>query len=228
MSLPYLAQELKELIVDHLPLYPARYISRIFRVNLTSEMRTRKIWDEIFKDYRWISTAGKMGLTPILVGHDLYSLYYGPQKSCYLVLVDGDWSGDLRYERPKILDCLNPHHFNKETNEVTFKNSNIILNIDGQIRCGESIAVAPTRIFSKRAVSSAALVWGETTLRKISRRHVTGVRQKVNLKSVSALCYFELSDKNWRWDQSFQDRACPARLHFARLPNPAKRVVHRG
>jgi hypothetical protein len=67
---------------------------------------------------------------PILVGYDLYSLYYGPQKPCYLVLVDRDWSRDLRYERLKILDCLNPHHFNKETNEVTFKNSNIILNIN--------------------------------------------------------------------------------------------------
>jgi hypothetical protein len=186
MPLPYLAQELKELIVDHLPLHPARYISRIFRVNLKSEMRTRKIWGEIFKDNGWISTAEEMGLTPSLVGHDLYSLCYGPQKPCYLVLVDGDWSGDLRYQRPNILDCLNPHHFNKETNEVTFKNSNIILNIDGQIRCRDFIAVAPTKIFSRRAVSSAVLVWGETTLRKISRKDVTGARPRTNLRSVRA------------------------------------------
>lgn len=36
---------------------------------------------------------------------------------------------DLRYETPNILDCLKPHHFNKETKEVIFENSNIVLNI---------------------------------------------------------------------------------------------------
>ena len=224
MPLPHLAQKLKELIVDHSRIHPARYISRIFRMNSASE-RTRKIWGEIFKDYRWISTAEKVGLKPILVRHDLYSLCYGPQKPCYLALVDGDWSGDLRYERPNILDCLNPHHFNKDTNEVTFKNSNIILNIDGQIRCRDYIAVAPTKLFSRREVSSAALVWGETTLRKISRKSVTGTKQRTDLNSVRTCCYFELSEKNWRWDQCFGDHA--SGLRFARRPNPSKRPVCR-
>jgi hypothetical protein len=74
MPLPNLAQELKEMIVDHLPLRPSRYISRIFRVKLTSEMRTKKIWGAIFADHRGIRNTEKMGLTPILVGHDLYML----------------------------------------------------------------------------------------------------------------------------------------------------------
>ena len=210
------------MIVDHLPLRPSRYISRIFRVKLTSEMRIKKIWGAIFADHRWIRNTEKMGLTPILVGHDLYSLCGESQKPCYLVLVDGDWSGNLRCETPNILDCLNPHHFNKETNEVTFKNSNIILNIDGQIRRREFIAVAPTKIFSTRAVSSAALVWGENTLRKISHKDVTGARPRTSLASVMACCYFELSDKNWRWDQCFEDPACDG-VRYTRRPDLRKR-----
>jgi hypothetical protein len=218
------------MILGHLTPHYARSFSRIFHAKFTDEQMYKSVWDLIIKDYGWIRSAEKMGLMPMLVGHDLYSVWYKPSKkspkqSCYLVLVDGDWSGDLRYERPKILDCLKPHHFNKETNEVTFIDSNIVLNIDGQISCDESITAPPTKIFSKRAVSSVALVWGETTLRKISRRQVGGVRPKVNLSSVSALCYVELSDKNWRWHQLFKDPTCPAHTHFARLPNPAKRPV---
>jgi hypothetical protein len=228
MTLPNLAQELKQMIFGHLNPYPhyARKLSRALHTKFTDEQMYKSVWDLIFEDYSWIRSAKKMGLLPMLVGHDLYSVWYGPAKrSCYLVLVHGDMSDVLRYERPKILDCLKPHHFNKETNEVTFKDSNIVLNIDGQIRCDESIIAPPTRIFSKRAVSSAALVWGETSLRKIPRRHVGGVRPKVNLSSVSALCYVELSDKNWRWDQLFKDPACPAGTRFAQLPNPWKRPV---
>jgi hypothetical protein len=218
-------------VVDHLPLYSARYISRIFRVELTTEKKIQRIWDEIMKDYGWISSAEKMGLKPILVGHGLYCLCYGPpEKECYLVLADGDWDGDLRYERPNILDCLLRHDFNKETNEVTFKNSNIILNIGAQIAARDCITAPPRKLFSKRVVSSATLVWGETALRKISRHDVTGARQKVTLDSVSRNCFFELSDKNWRWDQLFQD---PSTLHdpftrhspFTRYPNPAKRRI---
>lgn len=217
------------MILGHLTQHPhyARKFSRILHTKFTDEQMYKSVWDLIIEDYGWIRSAEKIGLLPMLVGHDLYSVWYGPpKKTYYFVLVDGDWSGDLEYERPKILDCLKPHHFNKETNEVNFKDSNIVLNIDGQIRRGESIMAPPTRIFSKRAVSSAALVWGETTLRKISRRQVGGARRKVNLSSVSDLCYIELSDKNWRWHQLFQDPACPARARFARLPSPSKRPVN--
>jgi hypothetical protein len=167
-----------------------------------------------------------MGLAPILVGHDLYNLCYGPQKPCYVVLVDGDQTGAMRREGPSILDCLNPHHFNQDTNEVIFKDSNIILNIDGQIRCRDHITLALTRIFSRRAVSSAALVWGEIALRKISRADVTGVREKTSLETVSACCFFELSDKDSRWDQVFVDQACPAAcVRFTQRPSRAKRPV---
>lgn len=214
-------------MLDDLRLYPRRCISRSFRTKLTPEMICEKVWGKIFKNYRWISSAERMGLAPILVGHDLYNLCYGPEKLCYLVLVDGDQSGDLRREGPNILDCLNPHCFNKDTNEVIFKNSNIILNIDGQIRCRDHIKVALTKIFSRRAVSSAALVWGDIAVRKISRSDITGVREKTTLETVSAFCFFDLSDKDSRWDQVFVDRACPAAcVRFPRQPSRAKRPVN--
>jgi hypothetical protein len=182
------AQELRDNIVEYLPLKSAKYVSRLLRVNLSEKKRVQKIWEEIFQDRRWINSAREMGLTPILVGHDLYNLCYRYKGPYYLVLIDGDWSGDLRDKKPNILDCLNPHSFNKKTNEVTFKNTNIILNIDGQIRAFEEIAVAPTKIFSRKSVSSAVLVWGETALRKISRKDVTGTKNKASLDTVSIGC----------------------------------------
>jgi hypothetical protein len=221
-----LAQELRENIVDYFPLKSAKYVSRLFRINLSEKKRVQQIWDEIFKDRGWINSAREMGLTPILVGHDLYDLCYRYKGPYYLVLVDGDWSGDLRYKKPNILDCLNPHSFDKKTNEVTFKNSNIILNIDGQIRASEEIAVAPTKIFSRRSVSSATLVWGETALRKISRKDVTGTRNKASLDTISIGCYFDLSDKKWRWDQCFLVRDYPRDFRFARFPRLGKYPVN--
>ncbi|KAH9204364.1 hypothetical protein DL95DRAFT_471569 [Leptodontidium sp. 2 PMI_412] len=125
-----------------------------------------------------------------------------------------------------ILDCLNPHSFDKKTNEVTFKDSNIIVNIDGQIRASESIAVAPTKIFSRRSESSATLVWGEAALRKISRKDVTGTKMKASLDTVSIGCYFDLSDKKLRWDQCFLARDSPRDFHFARLPRLGKHPVN--
>ena len=125
-----LTQELRENIVDYFPLKSAKYVSRLLLINLSEKKRVQQIWDEIFKDRGWINSAIEMGLTPILVGHDLYDLCYRYKGLYYLVLVDGDWSGDLRYKKPNILDYLNLYSFNKKTNEVIFKNSNIILNIN--------------------------------------------------------------------------------------------------
>ena len=99
-----------------------------------------------------------MRLTPILIGYNLYNLYYKYKGLYYLVLVDGDQSKDLRYKKPNILDYLNLYSFNKKTNEVIIKNTNIILNINRQIQALEEIIVAPTKIFSRKSMSSAALV----------------------------------------------------------------------
>ena len=189
------------------------YINGFFK-KLEEEMRLfHGIWEKIFKDITWPSLVKSMGLKLILVGDGLHKL---ADKQCYLVLVDGDFSGDLRYKDPKILECLNPHHFNKETNEVTFTNSNIILNIDQQIERRDFITVAPKKIFSRSDVSSAALVWGEATLRDISPSDVTGSTDKASLDTVSVACYFRLSDKKWCWDQYFQAHDCPDHFPFAR------------
>jgi hypothetical protein len=88
-----LAQELRENIVGYFPLKSAKYVSRLLRVNISEKKRVQQIWDEIFKDSGWINSAREMGLTPILVGHDLYDLCYRYKGPYYLVLMDGDCLG---------------------------------------------------------------------------------------------------------------------------------------
>jgi hypothetical protein len=46
-------------------------------------------------------------------------------------------------------------------------------------------------------MSSAILVWGETTLYKILCKDITGTKNKASLNTVSIGCYFDLSNKKW-------------------------------
>lgn len=209
------------MVVEYLPPYSAISFSRIFRFELSRE----PIWSEIFKDYTWLKNAKEVDLGVLLLGYDLIVAFYGrPRKPTYLVLILPDWEGDFMRRTPKLLDCLQPHVFDENTNEVTFKNSDIILNIDNCISGADTIKVNPKKIFSQKSISSAFLVWGDLTLHKIPRKDVIVVKRKDNKKSVEFLCAVVLSDNKWLWDEVFQARDCPPRLPLPKL-NPAKRLI---
>jgi hypothetical protein len=211
---PDIARELKDMIVAHLPIHHARYSPRIFRSNLTPEQRSSKIWSEIFKDYSWISHAEQRGLTPILVGHDLYNLYYGPRKPSFLVLVVGDLPGTLQYEKPSVRECLQSHDYNEESCEAAFKSSNIVLSIWEPAGRNPVIDLDPRKLFSRKSVASAALVLGDPNLHKISRKDITGVKDKINFKNVEKLCAIKLYGKKQCWNQIFGHPDRPDELTF--------------
>jgi hypothetical protein len=130
ISLLYLAQELKDIIIEHLLLRLTRNFILSFRSKFSPEQKSNKIWSEFFKeDNKWISELLKYGLKPILVGHNLNDIDRGPYKLLYITLVTGDRFGEF-IEPELILDSLRSKDFNNLTNKVTFRDSNIILNIN--------------------------------------------------------------------------------------------------
>lgn len=205
------------MVVEYLP--PYQYPSVVsFALNLVaSQYGPRQ------SETRLLNTE-MMDLRAVLVGHDLFRAFYGRRKPIYLVLILPDRTGDFQYEAPKLRDCLHAHVFDKNTNEFTCKNSDIVLNIDNCIRCGDSVKADPKKIFSRKTLSSAYLVWGDRTLHRISRKDVIGVKEKVTKKRVEFLCAVVLSDKRWRWNQVFVATDCPPRLALSRF-NPAKRPI---
>jgi hypothetical protein len=60
MALRHLAQELKDIIMDHCPPHYAQRFSNLFYANLTDEQMYKRVWGKIFKDYRWISQAERV------------------------------------------------------------------------------------------------------------------------------------------------------------------------
>lgn len=230
MSPPHLAQELKDIIIEHLPLRSTRNFVLSFRSKFPPEQKSNKIWSEFFKeDNKWIPELLKYGLKPILVGHDLNDIDCGPHKLLYITLVIGDRFGEFR-EPELLLDSLRSKDFNTVSNEVTFRDSNIVLNIDEPYRCGHSIVVNPRNIFAKESVSTTALIWGDPILRQISYKAVVGIGrvEKSNFESVDTICAVEVVySEGRRWNQIFES---PVQLSGFRKKkkDPKNKGLHPG
>lgn len=91
-----------------------------------------------------------MGLIPALVGQDIRKPYNGCYEPSHIVLVTGDYSGELRNQRKLLLDCLkldsNKRQFSRRTQEVVLEEFNITLNIEDAYLSPESIRLNPRRL----------------------------------------------------------------------------------
>jgi hypothetical protein len=224
--MPALVQELWDIVTGYLPSLSAGFAARVFNFHLLPwQQKHSNVWSAIFQNENWTSLATSQGLNPVLVGQNLHNLYdckdIRNAKPAYIVLVTGDNSGDIRYHQQILLDSLRPHIFNKKTNEVVFKNSNITLNIDDAIRCPELISLEPKRLFSYRykRLRSACLYWQDDhyALYDIGEEDIIGISRRAHtLKSVSLVCGLTLPhSKNssiphqQELQQCFLDPKCP-------------------
>jgi hypothetical protein len=112
----------KDLVINHFWRLTRKF-AKAFRFERTPKHKHDKVWDTIFpKNKTWLSVASKMGLIPVIVGQDVSTLYNGSREPAYIVLVTGDYSGDLRLQKQLLLDCLELDNdkrlFNERTQEL--------------------------------------------------------------------------------------------------------------
>ena len=193
-------QEIWDKIADHLPAFDAMNAAKGLRFKLRSQQEKHsKVWHAIFRDTTWITKATtEYGLNPLLIGCDLYDCYaddFPQAQSTYLVLVAGDRTGDLRFEKDMFLESLKPHKFHKEALEVEFE-TGMTLNIANVYEDPEIIPLRPNRIFSRphEGLDTAVMWWQESTLRTLNHRNMVGIWGTVtSLQQVLNICGLTLN-----------------------------------
>jgi hypothetical protein len=135
MSLRDLAQELKDMIIEHLAIRSLSNGLRTLRTKLSPEQMSNKIWSEFLEeDNKWIPELLKHGSRPILIGDGLNHIDYGHKKTLHISLVTNDPWGDI-IDPGLLLKSLRCENFRNEPPfEVFFADSNVILDISGHIQ----------------------------------------------------------------------------------------------
>jgi hypothetical protein len=159
-----------------------------------------------------------------VVGDDLHPLYDDPRRPAYIVLLTGDKTRIIRYNKSKLLAALRPHTIN-ENHEILFHESKIILNIDEAAHNPFFISLTPRRLFSycgQGQLRSVSLYWqdNECALRTIRHDDIVGRGRCVStLEDVSLICGIPLThpkemDLKQRRQQCFQHLKCPPAYPF--------------
>ena len=193
-------QEIWDEIVNNLPAFDAMNAAKVLRFKLRSHQEKHgKVWHAIFRDTTWITKATtEYGLNPLLIGCDLYDCYaddFPQAQSTYLVLVAGDRTSDLRFEKDMFLESLKPHKFHREALEVEFE-SGMTLNVANVYDDPKIIPVRPNRIFSRPegGLDTAIMWWQESTLRTFKHGNMRGIWGKVtSVQQVLNMCGLTLS-----------------------------------
>lgn len=161
-----------------------------------------KVWDGFFQNHTWTSIASSLGLNLAVVGQNLRAVYNGNHgmdtPPAHIVLVTGDKSGDIRFHRKTFFDSLRPHTFYESTNEVFFKDLNIMLNIHDALKSPEMIFIDPEKLISyeKNGLYSAYLFWHDSkyALRTVGPGDIVGIGGKASvLRDVSIICGLALA-----------------------------------
>jgi hypothetical protein len=172
-----------------------------------------KVLSSIFRSSKWASTVERKGLKLVLLGYGLRELYNNTGKPVYIVLTTGDDRGGTCEE--DLLDSLQPHDFNQSTMEVSFKDSNITLNIT-QAVCNRTITtLSPRKLLSSaREPCSASLHWADShyELHEIGTEDIAGLELNGS-KDVSMICGLVVRDPEdpqiRLFQDCFQDLMCP-------------------
>ena len=189
-------------------------IMQLFCSNFTpNQEKHRKVWSFIFRSSKWASNLVRKGLNPALLGYDLRKPYHNTDGPAYVVLTTGDSEGGT-YEED-LLDSLQPHDFNRSTMEVSFKGSNITLNIGQPVLNRTFTTLSPRRLFqSVQGSCSASLHWTDShyKLHEIGPEDIAGLELNGST-DVSMICGMIVRDPEdpqvLQSQAYFQDLFCP-------------------
>ena len=200
-------QELWDKIAYNLPAFDARIAAQALGFKLQSRQKKQgQLWNAIFRDSTWITEATiKFGLNPVLIGRDLYdyhSIETLKAPALYLVLVVGDPSADVQFERDLFLKSLRPHEFHNDTMEIDFE-SGITLNVANIYQVSRFpdpgvVSVRPHRLFTKQKdrLQTAYIYWQDSQpmLRMLGQDGASGNGEEASkLQLVLNICGLTLS-----------------------------------
>ncbi|CZR65334.1 uncharacterized protein PAC_15234 [Phialocephala subalpina] len=170
-----------------------------------NQEKHRRVWSQIFVNSKWVSEIARResGANPILLGHDLNKVYNKSGDKSYIFLTLGFplASPDLE----GLIESLQPHKFDRSTMEVTFEESDIVLNI------GKLFSeVVPSNIDFQVLFSAAhepytaALHWTEVDLQKIHPNDISGLVSNGEV-DYTKICGIIVRDPNNQQQRLFQD-----------------------
>ena len=117
------------------------------RRGFPSDKCHQHLFDLILKDYSWAKHEySEYGANLFLIGN-IDPLYYvtSNKAQTYLMLFADDMSGDLRFDKQKFLESLQPHT-QINSRELRFT-SGLTLNVHSILYNTESTPVDPERLF---------------------------------------------------------------------------------
>ncbi|KAL8647381.1 MAG: hypothetical protein Q9226_006452 [Calogaya cf. arnoldii] len=183
-SIQNLPQELYDNISGHLSDFDARNAAEAienYRMDDTDGS------EEIFRDSRWASAVESQGMKPVLLGWGLSRLHYGQQAapgnpiSIALCILDTPPSNQID-EGMFFASLRRPYTFDRDSCEVRFAESRIILNVENVFDAGPYVKLQPggplTPNPNRHSVLSYYIHWSDSDpgLHPITSRAITRPR----------------------------------------------------
>ena len=170
--------ELWDMIADHLPALSARYAATVFGFRLRPQQEQHaEIWNSIFQDLMWISTASSTSCEPVLIGKDLNHHRWGDSsqlESSYLVLLAKPLKSPS--ERKLFLHSLRDHQAQEDTRELELT-SGVTLNVARLYDSNGRLPVRITKLLVRqKRVRTAFLFWHGSSIDFANLETIVGAR----------------------------------------------------
>ncbi|KAL8847388.1 MAG: hypothetical protein Q9221_007575 [Calogaya cf. arnoldii] len=175
-SIQNLPQELYDNISGHLSDFDARKAAEAigdYRMDDTdgSKEKHANVWSQIFRDSRWASDVESQGMKPVLLGWGLSRLHDGQQAApgnpifIPLCILDTPPSNQID-EGTFFASLRRPYTLDRDSCEVRFTESRIILNVENVFDAGPYVKLQPGGLLTpnpnRHSVLSYYIHWSDS------------------------------------------------------------------
>lgn len=163
------------------------------------------IWGFLFKDCSWLHAVASLKYNygslspplPTVLGYDLGLYYSSLQPPSCLALLISDWGGDARYERETLFASFRDqdYYFDKESSEVRFNKSGMILHVGEPLEGDEWIRMKdPSRLFQHHQgeLQTAAVYYNDDSLHTLGPDQIGGIEDFTGKEHVRYICSIQL------------------------------------
>lgn len=155
------------------------YVVEVEEIDMDRHLEHKRRFDQIFKDYEFLSTALEHRAECAILGRMTDPNYW--------VLFANDRNGDLRFERQKFIDSLHEHDpIQRNDVEIRLK-TGLVLNVHSIFRNRESCAVDVRQLFwhENQVLSTEYLLWEDVEHgpRKVPQKQMKGSLLETGLRA---------------------------------------------
>lgn len=173
-----ISQEIWDMVAERLPALSARYAATVFHFRLRPQQEKHAaIWDAIFQDLTWVSTASGTGCGPILIGKDLDHCWnndVSQLQNPYLVLLAKPF--ESHSERGLFLQSLRCHRTQDDSRELELA-SGVALNVAHLYDAHGKVPVRVTKLLDQhKRVRTAFLFWQGSSIDFANLETIVGAR----------------------------------------------------